>query len=253
VLAQSRQHGLSLVELMIALTMGLFLLLGLSTFLSNTLKSDSSAVKLASLDQELRAIMTLMTRDIRRAGYWGSPTFNAVSNTYSTGSLSMIGVGAASYVAGAGSIFDNIVGPPVNGIVTTATAPGCILYSYDMNGSGGTQNTTNELYGFLLNNNAILMSTGSANSCTLTGTPAPTNAWDYLSDQKNTNITALSFTETDSAPVYLTGTSGPNIRTRQITITLTGQPKNAAGIADTSITQTLTETVKVENDLFSPN
>lgn len=253
---------MSLIELMIALTMGLFLLLGLSTFLTTTLKSNTAAVKLASLDQELRAIMTLMSRDIRRAGYWGSPTFNAASGVYATGALSMIGKGANTYATGTGSTFANIAGPAisVNGaIVTAATAAGCLLYSYDRNGDGsqnpdsaGTTSLPGEQYGFLRvvdanNNGAVMMRTG-VGATTFDCTTAASNAWDYLSDQKNTNITALTFTETDSAPVYMTGAAGPNIRTRQINITITGQPLN-----DPGITQTLTETVKIENDLFKQN
>jgi prepilin peptidase dependent protein B len=256
---QSGQRGMSLIELMIALTMGLFLLLGLSTFLTSNIKSNTAAVRLASLDQELRAIMTLMTRDVRRTGYWGSPTFSAASGVYASGALSMIGAGSAAYAAGTGSTFANIAGPAisVNGAVVTAqAAAGCLLYSYDINNNSvqDLASGIDERYGFLLNNGAVMMRTG-VGATSFDCTTAASNAWDYLSDQKNTNITALTFTETDSAPVYMCAsplaagcTSGPNIRTRQINITITGQPLN-----DPGITQTLTETVKIENDLFKQN
>lgn len=269
---QSGQRGMSLIELMIALTMGLFLLLGLSTFLTTTLKSNTAAVRLASLDQELRAIMTLMARDVRRAGYWGSPDM-PISGVYPTGALSMIGKGSTAYTAGTGTTFAAMSG--VAGLLdplpaaSRTTTTGCILYSYDgpnnataasviypaassifPNGNG--LQDTNEHFGFFLSSDGVvMMSTGGATTCpaiTATAATAATAGWDYLSDRGNTKITALSFTETSSVPVYLNGAPGPNVQTRQVLITITGQP-----ISDPGIAQTLTETVKIENDLFSPN
>ncbi|GEM_PF-1236924 len=251
---------MSLIELMIALAMGLFLLLGLSAFLTANLQSNASSVKLASLDQELRATMTLMVRDIRRAGYWGSSTFNAASGVYAAGALSEIAAGSAAYAASDGSRFSAISYNTSPALPTQSAPATCILYSYDSNGDGSSQST--EQYGFLLNNGAVLMRTGFGASSTwncTAGTPGSSQPWDYLSDNKNTNITALSFTETDSVPVYMCApplpagcSSGSNMQTRQITISITGQPLNAAGIPDPGITQTLTETVKVENDHFNP-
>jgi len=218
-----RQRGMALIELMMALGMGVFLLLGLTTFLTVSLKSNNDAVQLANLNQELRTIVTLMTRDIHRAGYWGS-------TSYSTGALSGIGAGA-TYVNPFAS-------------VNTATA-GCILYSYDRNGNG-IQDAA-EKFGFLLHNGAVMMRT-SAGATTYDCTTNAGNALDYLSDQKNIRITALTFSEVASQPVYMAGSSGPNIRIRRINITISGQR-----LDDTSITQTLTDTVKIENDLFSPS
>lgn len=232
------QFGMSLVELMVALTMGLFLLLGLTTFLSANLRGNADAVKLANLNQELRAIMTLMTRDIRRAGYWGS------NGTLTTGALGQLGAGSSVYAASSGVIFATISGVPA----APATS-GCILLSYDINKNSVQEDA--EKYGFLLNNGAVMMRTGVGAS-TYDCTAAATNSWDFLSDPKSTFISALTFSETDSAPIYMSGASGSNIKTRQITITITGQPLNGAGSPDTTISQTLTETVKVNNDLFNP-
>jgi len=223
--SKSRQLGLSLIELMVAITVGLFLMAGLATFMVSTLNSHASTMKSSRLNQEMRAAMTLMVREIRRAGYWGSPSSNA-------GSLSGVGAGAT---------YSN----PFK-TVNTATA-GCILFTYDSN-SNGTQDTgsPDERYGFLLNSGVIQMRTGvsaTLNDCT---TDAG-NAWGNLTDSKNTNFTALTFAETDSAPVYAKGTSGPNIVIRYVTVTMTGQLAN-----DATVQQTLTETVKLENDLFSP-
>lgn len=221
-LNMKRQSGVTLVELMVAASIGLILLLGMSTFMANNLSSNATTRKSAALNQELRAIMSLLSRDIRRSGYWGSPTFTSGALT---------GVGA-------GSTYSN----PFS-TINTATA-GCILYSYDKNGNG-TQDSA-EQYGVLFDNGVVKMRT-NISATTYDCTADSSNSWDDLSDPKNTLITGLTFTKTDSAPIYMSGSTGPNIKVRQIQITLTGQLKN-----DATVTQTLTETVRVENDLFSP-
>ncbi|NEX64583.1 prepilin-type N-terminal cleavage/methylation domain-containing protein [Noviherbaspirillum galbum] len=221
-LTRARQSGMTLIEVLVASAIGLFLLLGLTTFMTNNLTSNANLQKAAALNQELRAIMSLVSRDVRRAGYWASPS-------YASGALSGIG---------AGNTYSN----PFS-TINTATA-GCILYSYDRNGNGVLDST--EKFGFLLDSGVVQMRTNvgaTAFDCTTDSG----NAWGELSDSKNTRITALSFTETDSSPIYLSGTAGPNIKVRRITITLTGQLKN-----DATVSQTLTETVRVENDLYSP-
>ena len=221
-LTSAVQRGMTLVETMISVTIGVVLLLGLTTFMAASLGSNVNATKLANLNQELRAIMTLMTRDIRRAGYWGSPA------PYPTGAITGVGFGSA------------YVNPFAT--INTATA-GCILYAYDKNNNATLD--TDEKYGFLLSAGAVMMRTGSG--ATWDCTTAAGNSLDNLSDAKNTNVTALTFTETDSAAAYVTGSAGPNIKTRQITITITAQL-----VSDATVRQTLTETVKLENDLFSP-
>ncbi|SME94202.1 PilW family protein [Pseudogulbenkiania subflava] len=211
-LTRSRQRGISLIELMVSVGISLVLLLGMTSFLTTSLKSNTSTMKAARLNQELRAIMLLISRDVRRAGYWG----NASSG---------VGVGSAAYSNPFGTV--------------NVATPGCLLYSYDRDGDGSQGSA--EQYGVLLSGGvALLRSGGSDYSCT----PGVNNSWEALSDSKVTTIGTLSFSLA-STPYYLSGTSGPNILTRTVTITLAGQLKN-----DSSVKQTLTETVKLENDLF---
>lgn len=194
----ANQRGISLVELMVSLSIGVLLMLGLTTFMSGTVVNNASSIKTIQFNQEMRAAMTLMIRDIRRAGYWGSPN-------YTTGSLSGVGYGTT---------YSN---PFAN--VDTGTA-GCILYRYDKNNSGTTSSTCG----------------GDSD-------------WAPLTSTNNLKVTSLSFSETDSAPVYTNGTSsGPNIKVRYVTITLTAQCAT-----DGKIRQTLQETIRLGNDLFSPS
>ena len=93
-----RPKGFTLIELMVALVIGLVLMLGLTTFLINNIRSNSDTLKAIRLNQEMRATMMLMSRELRRAGYWASTASG--TNPFQT--------------------------------MTTSTA-GCVLYSYDRN------------------------------------------------------------------------------------------------------------------------
>lgn len=65
------QCGLSLIELMVSITVGLLVLgVGLAV-LSTTLTSNTSNLRYARMNQDLRSVLTAVTRDIERAGTWG--------------------------------------------------------------------------------------------------------------------------------------------------------------------------------------
>jgi prepilin-type N-terminal cleavage/methylation domain-containing protein len=165
-LTHDKQKGFGLIELMVSMVIGVLLMLGMVTFLLNNLKSNRDVILATRLDQELRSTMTLLSRDVRRAGYWGN-TIAASGNPFQT--------------------------------VTTST-PGCILFSYDYGDTGSLTVPNNERYGYLLSGGAVWMrnaTSSTVNTCT----PGPSNVWDALTDNTMSTITALSFT-----PNTLSGT-----------------------------------------------
>jgi type IV pilus assembly protein PilW len=66
-----RQLGLSLIELMIAMVIGLLLLGGLIQIYLSSKQSYNAQEQLARMQESGRFAMDLITRDLRRAGYWG--------------------------------------------------------------------------------------------------------------------------------------------------------------------------------------
>ncbi|MBY5981021.1 PilW family protein [Ferrimonas balearica] len=66
---RGRVKGFTLVELMVAAAVGLILLSALLTFFSGNLRANSTTLELSRLNQELQTAMTVIARDIRRAGY----------------------------------------------------------------------------------------------------------------------------------------------------------------------------------------
>lgn len=67
----SRQSGVSLVELMIAMMLGLFLMYALVEILINGKQSFGSANHLSRLQENGRIATNLVVSDVKRAGYWG--------------------------------------------------------------------------------------------------------------------------------------------------------------------------------------
>jgi prepilin peptidase dependent protein B len=67
-----RQRGLSMVELMVGVAIGLFVVAGATLVVSNQLGDNRRLMLETQIQQDLRAAADLIARDIRRSGYWGS-------------------------------------------------------------------------------------------------------------------------------------------------------------------------------------
>jgi len=65
-----RQRGLSIVELMVGVTIGLFILAGTTMMLTTQLGDNRRLLLEAQMQQDMRAAADMIARDIRRAGYW---------------------------------------------------------------------------------------------------------------------------------------------------------------------------------------
>lgn len=66
-------RGLSLVELMVGLALGLFIVATALFLLSEHLRENRSLLLQARLQQDLRTTLDLMSRHLHRAGHWGTP------------------------------------------------------------------------------------------------------------------------------------------------------------------------------------
>ena len=73
-----REFGVSLVELLVAVVIGLLLLLGVIQIYLTSKQSYNAQAELARMQENGRFAMDLITRDLRRAGFWGG---NVDTNT----------------------------------------------------------------------------------------------------------------------------------------------------------------------------
>lgn len=113
----SKQSGITLIEMMIAMILGLLVVGAIITIFISNVKSSSENIRMIHLNQELRSVMGFMSDELKRAGYSADPDSS--------------------------EFIDEIY---------TAT-PNCILYAYDVDGDGVRDN--NERFGFKLDGSAI--------------------------------------------------------------------------------------------------
>ena len=66
----SQARGMSIVELMIGIVIGLFIVAGATLMLTTQLGDNRRLLLEAQIQQDMRAAADMVTRDIRRAGYW---------------------------------------------------------------------------------------------------------------------------------------------------------------------------------------
>lgn len=77
------QRGFTLVELMISLTIGLFIVIALLTLLINVNRNNGELTRTNHLIENGRFALQLLEADVSHAGYWGGfvPSFDDLSNT----------------------------------------------------------------------------------------------------------------------------------------------------------------------------
>jgi len=205
------QRGFTLIELMISIVIGLIILAAVMGMFVTMIKSDSDNLKSIRLNHQLRAAMSLISRDLRRSGYNGTS--------------------AATVIAGTPNPFQELA--------TTAT---CIIYAYDANNNGINEGNP-ERFGFRLNGGAIESRERSENC-------AGTTNWDNLTDENLVEITTFNVSDPDlvgDEPEETTnpGKTSAGITTHQITISISGRL-----VRDPSVSRTITETVEIRNNEY---
>lgn len=73
--------GVTLVELMVGLVIGLIVILGVFSLYLATVRGGADTMQGVRLNQDLRSAMIVMTSDLRRAGYWNQD--QSASNPFS--------------------------------------------------------------------------------------------------------------------------------------------------------------------------
>jgi prepilin peptidase dependent protein B len=236
--------GFSLIELMVAIVLGVIALTAITSFLISTVVTNTSNLSMIRLDQELRAVMLMMTQDIRRAGTWAN-ALDDVGQNQNTNPFMNTDAG---------------LGPITDITVVDTNADGrneCILFTYDLSDDGELDDLSDPLdpdqderFGFRLNRaNDTVQIRQNGQDCTGGG-------WANLTltdgDDSPITITDLEFATTNTVvpiPGTSLGVADASVTVREIIVTLTGQARiDGNQVA----TRTITETVRVRNDNFTP-
>ena len=148
------QRGLSLVELMIGLVVGLFVIIGATSIYLTTIIGARDTINSAKLNMEIRGAMDAMVEDIRRAGF-GGDAFMVVNPSTDATDLTIYNSG------------------------------NCIVYSYDADADGSLATASPfEYFGFRVQGNTLQMRNGGAgnvSNCTNGG-------WEGLTDPNTVQI-----------------------------------------------------------------
>lgn len=126
-------RGFALVELMVALTVGLLVVAAGLTLVSIHVRANRSLVQESRLVQDLRSAADMVTRGVRRAGYWADAT--------------------AGVAHGASA-------PMANPYATLTAAPTALGYAFSRDTVENHTLDANEAYGFRLNKGVIEMRLG---------------------------------------------------------------------------------------------
>jgi prepilin peptidase dependent protein B len=146
-------RGLSLVELVVGLAVGLIVVAAAITLLAAQLREQRSAGLEMRLMQELRGTTDLITRDLRRAGHWGDA--------------------AAGLWAGAASAPS---ANPYAALAPVGAASGGASFSYSRDAAENHLLDANEQFGLRLRNGVIELQLGAGN-------------WQALTDAGSMNVT----------------------------------------------------------------
>jgi type IV pilus assembly protein PilW len=230
------RRGLSIVELMVGITIGLFILAGATMVMTTQLGDNRRLLLEVQVQQDMRTAVDLIARDVRRAGYWAK-AFNQVWPDKQVPMVSSAVVNP--YLA-----------------TTPADAPGTtaatsVSYSFSRNEEEGNQIgtddnvvTSDEVSGFRLS----------------PGTPRTVDVllgasgWQALTDPGVLTVTEFSI---ELHAVHLPmpcGVQCPVIgpggcplmqSTRDVTITLVAQ-----AASDASVKRSLRDNIRLRNDVL---
>ncbi|TCJ14767.1 hypothetical protein EZJ19_09300 [Parasulfuritortus cantonensis] len=244
---QRRQTGVSLVELMIGITIGMVIVAGALAIYLSSLRGGSDTLRSAKLNQALRASMDIMVNDIRRAGFWASATAS------STNPFSERGGSTQTDLA----------------IHSVSTTGDCVLFSYDaVYKAGNTAGSvdSDDFFGYRLTGGAVVMRQGNGDG-QYTASCTGATGWERFTDTNDVVVDTLSFSTTGSQCVnartnavwtstsatvppcessttgYSATTGDRLIELRQVSITLAGHLT-----ADPVMRISLTQPVRVRND-----
>lgn len=257
-----REAGFSLIELLVGMALGLVVMGGAVVLFASISRSTSSLVNTNKMQQEMRDVGLVMTRDIRRAGYSGivpgvdfngdgfpaagQPSFNAQLDSVRADILFNPHFTSSADIA----VYD------------TSGAPGtddCIMFSYNLDGDLPAANTpavveSDEWFGYrrrVVNGRGVLqMKTAGAS-------PANCNSgtWVTISEDQF-DVTTLAFAMTTNE-IEIENLSGGTENTCEaadscqcirsvdvdMTVTLVG---------NSDVSTTMSDLVRIRNDKVVP-
>jgi len=214
-----RARGLTLVELLIGLTLGLFVAAGAGAWIATSLREHRAALLEGRLMQDLRSGANAIARDLRRAGYWGA----AVEGVWLPGSTAAMS-------------------NPYAAVAPLGAASDAIAFAYSRDAVENDALDANEQFGFRLRNGVIQMQMGGG--------------WQAVTDVETLVVTAFQITP-DVQTVSLESacpaacpassvTCPPRVAVRSLALRIDGRAAH-----DAAVLRSVRARVRLRNDAVS--
>lgn len=221
-LSARRQRGLSLVEMMVGIAIGLIVVAAAAMLVATQLSENRRLLLETQIQQDLRASADIMTRELRRSGYWGT--------------------------ARQGVWYAGTPGTVVNPyrVVTSASASE-VTMGYSSAISEAAENNIldgAENFGFRLNSTTFAIES-------LLGT----GGWQALTDATTLRVTGLAIaidpveTTRVSCPVECAGggeACWPTLSVREVSVAISG-----VAVSDAAVQRSVRNRVRLRNDLIT--
>jgi prepilin peptidase dependent protein B len=219
--------GVSLVELMVGIAISLFIVAGGLALLANFTGENRRLLLETRLNQDLRAAMDVVTRDLRRAGYWQA----------STGGMWVQG-GPNVPAQSAYRSFYNAAcnNTPGGAAPIPAAAANFVCYTV----AGDTNNTAdaNEYYGFHLTNGVLFAVVAGSGEQAVTD-PGTVTITDFVVTPSSQVIPMTGYCKVTCT------TNCPRVIVREFEVVLKGNIPT-----DALIQRQLRSNVRVRNDYY---
>jgi type IV pilus assembly protein PilW len=220
VTGRDKQEGLSLVELMVGIAVGLFVVAGATVVVSNQLGDNRRLMLETQIQQDLRAASDLIARDLRRSGYWGkaeSGIWNATA----------VAVATNPYTP----LQDVVSGMPASGVR--------FAYSRDAAENNAIDDATDRS-GFKLEDSVIKMYVGSNWQALTDGTTLRVTNFQVTLNSRDVDLACFN-----PCPIGAVACP-PRQSVRDITVVIDGTAKN-----DASVRRSARSNVRLRNDVIT--
>lgn len=224
---RSAQRGLSIIELMIGITISLFILAGATMVVSSQLADNRKLLLEVQMQQDMRAVLDLVARDLRRAAYWGK----ADENVWPSGMTPSVTNPYAAISATTTSLsYTRSLDETRSGTLQWRTAENSVA-------------NTDELGGFRFNEAQKRIETLVA-----------ADNWQSVTDENVMKVTAFQVAMTSNPVPAPCGTDCPvaaggallQLCVRNVVLSITAQSAH-----DPSVVRSVESTIRLRNDLVA--
>jgi len=232
----ARSSGFTLLELMVAMFIGLFLVGGMMILVQDNKRTSNTQTQMAKLQDDERLALTMLTNVIQQAGYFPDPTTNTAASMFTTTGPVFGGGFYANnlgFLTPGQALFGYNITNPINVLATsdsldvrfvTASGDGILNCFGASNTSGSNYNNANFFFTF---DGMLWCEDEVPTAIPVVGDP------DYSNTANPINVTQLAILygvnttgTSNSADTYKTvsqmsSSDWPNVIAVQVTVTFT--------------------------------